>query len=189
MYGYSLKGKGSDLGPPAHHHYAHGAPERGNTRALLSSLITSHVDVIADLGCGRGFYSKYLLDYANRVYCVDVDKEALLAATEAVKSDRMVCINASAENTDLPSKSVDIVFMANSFHDMENKNAVVNEISRILKERGSVIIIDWNKNSKFGPPSSIKMSPEDYIGYFRGFNLEKLSAIEGQHYCMLLKKA
>jgi ubiquinone/menaquinone biosynthesis C-methylase UbiE len=174
-------------GHDAHHHGMHGHVNRGNPSALISSLVPSRVEAIADIGCGSGFYSKYLLVQAERVYCIDIDESSLLAASEEIKSDRLVCINAPASNTNLPSKSVNIVFMADSFHDMDNKPAVVEEISRILSDDGRIIIIDWKKDSDFGPPQSLKMSQEDYLRYFKGFVLEKSMDIEPQHYCMVLK--
>lgn len=162
---------------------------RGDQGKLISSLIPNTVEVIVDIGCGTGFYSKYLLEHANRVYCIDVDEESLLEASESIKSERLICVNASGSNTNLPSNSVDIVFMANSFHDMEDKGAVVNEVERILVDGGKLIILDWKKDSTFGPPRSLKLSEADYIKYFNRFAIEKSFDVEPQHYCLIFSKS
>jgi len=166
----------------------HAHIHREDPTPLLSSLIPNHVEAIADIGCGSGFYSKYFLKYSDKVYCVEIDSESIKIANEELKDSNAVLLNESAERMSIPSNSVDIVFMANSFHDMDDKEAVVSEVSRILKPDGKVIIIDWKKDSKFGPPQQIKMSEDDYAAYFKGFRLLKKLDIEPQHYCLLFSR-
>ncbi|MGC8622398.1 MAG: class I SAM-dependent methyltransferase [Candidatus Micrarchaeia archaeon] len=166
----------------------HGAEGREDPSKLLSSLIPHRVESIADIGCGTGFYSKYLLNYASRVYCIDINNDSLVAASESIKSERLVCLNVSGEDTNLPSNSVDIVFMANSFHDMADKEAAAKEVERILVEGGKLIVIDWKKDSTFGPPQYLKLSEDNYIKYFNNLSLEKSFDFEMQHYCLVFSK-
>ena len=166
----------------------HFGMHREDPTPLLSSLITHHVAAIADIGCGSGFYSKYLSNYADKVYCIETSSEAIGIARKELEGKNVVFLNESAEKTSVPSGSVDIAFFANSFHDMEDKAAVVAEVSRILKPEGSVIIIDWKKDSNFGPPQNIKMSEEDYLRQFSGFKLVKSTDVEPQHYCLVFSR-
>jgi len=99
-------------------------------------------------------------------------------------------IVSDAAKTPMPSSSVDVVFMANSFHDMNDKNAVYGEILRMLKPSGRVIVIDWKKEqSLLGPPLSIRMSEEDYLKQFKEFRLATRFQPSPSHYGMALQRA
>lgn len=121
----------------------------------------------ADLGCGSGRFCSILLRKAAKVYCVDIDEYAINLARENVKDDRATFLVESAESTSIPSSSVDLVIMVNSFHDMDNKAKVAEEVYRILKPGGHVVIIETKPGSwMHGPPPWIRMSPEEVMRYF-----------------------
>ena len=40
-------------------------------------IVMSDAKVIAELGCGSGFYCKYLQKLAEKLYCVDASAEAV----------------------------------------------------------------------------------------------------------------
>jgi ubiquinone/menaquinone biosynthesis C-methylase UbiE len=148
-------------------------------------------EVIVDLGCGKGFYCMHLHKYASRLYCIDIDKKAVKKADKLLKNGNNVFpIVSDAAKTPMPSSSVDVVFMANSFHDMNDKNAVYGEILRMLKPSGRVIVIDWKKEqSLLGPPLSIRMSEEDYLKQFKEFRLATRFQPSPSHYGMALQRA
>ncbi|WP_256201973.1 methyltransferase domain-containing protein [Sulfuracidifex metallicus] len=75
----------------------------------------------------------------------------------------------------LPKSGIDIVLMANSFHDMENRNEIYKALLRALKNGGKILIIDWKKDKKIekGPPYNIRMSEQDYVNSFPDFNLKE----------------
>ncbi len=59
--------------------------------------------------------------------------------------------------------------MSNVFHDIEDKEAVVKEVNRILKPGGRLIIIEFKKDVMFGPP--FKLRPEEVEQYFNKWGL------------------
>jgi len=142
--------------------------------------------VVAELGCGAGFYCKYLQKLAKQLYCVDASAEAIEEAKKAVNGSNVIFLVEDAAHTSIPSKSVDAILLANSFHDMQ-KDEVYNEIKRILNDSGKVVIIDWEKKeTPFGPPLSIRLSKEDYISIFKDFKLEKEFQPSSNHYGLVL---
>ena len=146
-------------------------------------------EVIAELGCGFGFYCNYLKNYATKLYCVDIDKEAIEEAKKELEGDNIIFLNEDAANTSIESGSVDTVLFANSLHDMD-RESVAREANRILKENGKVIIIDWEKKeTEFGPPMHIRMSKEDYLDLFKDYKLEKEFDAGPYHYGLVLRKA
>ena len=154
-----------------------------NPDKYINDLFDRKDNMIVDYGCGTGFYCKYLQRFASKLYCVDIDKEAL----EEVKKNIQNVITLT-DVSSIPDNSVDVVFFANSFHDMEKEEAVQN-VKRILKEDGKVIIIDWKKEqTMFGPPLSIRMSEEDYLKAFSGFKLDRKFDSEQHHYGLILER-
>jgi ubiquinone/menaquinone biosynthesis C-methylase UbiE len=162
-------------------------PERNkmeDPEKFLPSIIHG---VVAELGCGPGYYCQFLVKYAEKVYCVDRNKELLEIAKELAKN--AIFLNEDACKTSIPSSSVDQVLFANSFHDMRDKKKVYEEVKRILKPEGEVIIVDWKKDANFGPPKSVRMSKEDYVHFFSpDFELEKEFEVGPYHFGLVLKR-
>jgi hypothetical protein len=80
--------------------------------------------------------------------------------------------------------------MVNAFHDMENKNKVALEVSRILKPGGLVLIIESKPGlASYGPPPWLRMSPDDVIKYFNNpqFKVEGIKDL-GDFNAILIKK-
>jgi ubiquinone/menaquinone biosynthesis C-methylase UbiE len=154
---------------------------------MLDAL--GNAKIIAELGCGSGFYCKYLQNYAEKLYCVDSNKEAIKELKKRIDNDNTIVLNEDASHTSIPSNTVDAVLFANSFHDMREREKVYEEALRILKHAGSVIIVDWEKKeTSFGPPMSIRMNKEDYIGFFKDFKLEKEFIPGINHYGLVFKR-
>jgi len=172
------------------HHHGHEDFRKNfeNPESYLPSLLEKG-QTIAELGCGTGFYCQYLQEYANKLYCIDSFCPALEEAKKRVKSSNAVFLCEDVSNTSIPSNSVDVVLLANSFHDMENKEEVVKEIKRILKKGGKVIIIDWEKrHTGFGPPVYVRMSEDEYLKFFKDFKLVNKFKPSEYHYGLVLMK-
>lgn len=154
---------------------------------FLPNLININ-DTIADLGCGPGYYCQFLVKLTrNKIYCVDKNEEFINEAKRIVNSDNVIFLIEDSSHTSIPSSSIDKVIFANSFHDMKNKEKVYEEVLRILKPTGKVIIIDWKKeNTSFGPPLSIRMSKEDYLNIFKNFKIEKEFYVGPYHQGLVL---
>lgn len=99
--------------------------------------------VIADLGSGTGLLTELFLKNGNQVYGVEPNAE-MRAAGERVlaKYGNFISVNATAEETSLPDKSVDFVIAGQAFHWFDRARARI-EFKRILKSSGRVVLI-WN---------------------------------------------
>lgn len=174
-----------------HHNHGHGHwhHHRGVGNYEFLKPYVSEGMVIADLGCGTGYYCRFFKDYASRLYCVDIDEEALNVVKEELGNhSNVVILNEDLTNTSIPSSSVDTAFMSNVFHDIEDKETAVREIKRILKPNGRVLIVEFKKNVLFGPP--FKLSPEEVEGYFtrEGFVREGIVDVPPYHYMIVFRK-
>ncbi|HEX7575294.1 MAG TPA: methyltransferase domain-containing protein, partial [Candidatus Methanoperedens sp.] len=85
-------------------------------------------------------------------------------------------------------KSVDILLMANVFHELEDKLSLLKEVKRVLKINGRLMIIDWKKiEMDFGPPFQERLYEKEVIDtyYGNGFMLLESSNIGPYNYLLI----
>jgi|ECHvirMinimDraft_2_1075157.scaffolds.fasta_scaffold00724_6 SAM-dependent methyltransferase len=141
-------------------------------------------EVVAELGCGPGYYCRELIKLASTLYCVDRSSKSLEFVR---KLNGAIVLNEDSSKTSIPPNSIDIVLLADSFHDMD-REATYMEVLRILKGDGKVIVVDWRKDAPMGPPPSLRMSKEDYIKQFRDFLLETEFDVGPYHYGLVFRR-
>lgn len=109
---------------------------RGIEVKFLKQKVTKYLNQpgkILDLGCGDGSIAKQVF---NRQvdYGLDIDKRALQLAEE--KDIYKKLLFAKAEDTPLKDNSIDLVFSNCTLEHIKNLEAVLAEVSRILKPSG-----------------------------------------------------
>ena len=97
--------------------------------------------VIADIGSGTGKLAELFLKTNCHVFGVEPNKE-MREAGERMDYPNFTSVNASAEETTLPARSIDFVTAGQAFH-WFNQDRCRAEFVRILKPSGWVVII-WN---------------------------------------------
>ena len=109
---------------------------------ILNAQIGFNKDkIVADIGSGTGILTKIFLDNGNRVFGIEPNDEMRSFAEKNLSSyDNFVSMNQSAENTGLPSNSIDLVTAGQALHwfDLDQSRT---EFARILKSLGSVMIV------------------------------------------------
>lgn len=102
--------------------------------------------IIADIGSGTGLSSLPFLNIGYTVIGVEPNKEMREAAEQSFSFfPNYRSVNGSAEKTNLPAKSVDLIFSGQAFH-WFNKEKSKTEFSRILKHKGNIVLV-WNERS------------------------------------------
>lgn len=110
---------------------------------LRSECELSEESAIADIGSGTGIFTKLLLDKGYMVYAVEPNQAMQQAAKQWLgNNENYTAIDATAEATTLPPKSIDLVVCAQAFHWFNNERTLA-EFKRILKESGHAALI-WN---------------------------------------------
>jgi len=99
--------------------------------------------IIADLGSGTGFLSELFLRHGNQVFGVEPNREMRLAGeTYLAQYPSFSSVNARAEVTTLPDRSVDFITAGQAFHWFDREKARA-EFERILKP-GGWVVLTWN---------------------------------------------
>lgn len=101
---------------------------------------------IADIGSGTGISSLLFLRRNYAVIGVEPNKEMRSAAEQMLSEFKnFKSVEGTAENTNLPDKSVDLIFSGQAFHWFDKKKCKI-EFERILKENGNLVLV-WNSRS------------------------------------------
>ncbi len=155
---------------------------------------------IADVGAGSGFYTiaaARALMSSGRVYAIDVDKALLSklknnATREGLYNVEVIWGDVEKPNgTKLRDFSVDLALICNLLFQTENKSTVINEVKRILKPNGRVLLVDWMDS--FGgigptPKMVIKKKTAQEMFEKAGFHQEKEISAGSHHYGFIFKK-
>lgn len=109
---------------------------------------------ILEVGCGPGSFAEDLIGLD--VTCLDPSAEMLRVAKKRVDSARKSrgekpakYVEAIAESIPLPDDTFDRVFCLFSFRDFQDKKKGLEEIFRVLKPGGQVVICDAGKANWF----------------------------------------
>ena len=136
---------------------------------VVDALALTPGEVIADVGAGTGYFSfplAHAVSPGGRVYAVDVQREVLSLLKRKFgqhSTSNVELVHADAIATTLPDASIDVVFMANVWHEFDAHSAVLRESMRILKAHGRIAILDWRPDvePEHGPPLEHRLSPSE----------------------------
>lgn len=107
--------------------------------------------VIADIASGTGAFTRVLLDNGHHVFAVEPNAEMREAGNRFLQSfERLTSVAGTAEETTLPSASMDFVTAAQAAHWFDRRRARA-EFARILKPGGWCVLI-WNERRTNSTP-------------------------------------
>ena len=100
-----------------------------------------------DYGCGTGDFSipaARIVGKRGKVYALDCFPRQLKIVGEKSRKARLSNIETILSNnkTGLPDECIDIVWMCDVFHEIEQRRAVLEEMHRLLKGEGVLAIYD-----------------------------------------------
>lgn len=164
---------------------------------ILSQIDLKNDWVAADFGSGAGGFTIPLAKklFNGMVYAIDIQEEPLSALKGTAKSEGIVNIKTiigdleDPRGSKLPDKTIDLVLVVNLLFQIENKEGVLREAKRVLKPKGKVLIIDWKKDSPFGPALG-RVAPEEIrkIAVKEGLIPKKEINAGQYHWALLFEK-
>lgn len=159
---------------------------------------------IADFGCGAGhigILAAQKLGKDGILLALDIMEDKLDSIKARAKASGLENVQIKRSNlevlgsTGLADGSQDMVLLINILFQSNKKEEILKEASRVLKNEGTVVLIEWKKGVQvgglsFGPPDNLRTDPETMKSIFSSQGL-KLSRefIAGQfHYGLIFKK-
>jgi ubiquinone/menaquinone biosynthesis C-methylase UbiE/mono/diheme cytochrome c family protein len=137
--------------------------------ALLDALHIRPGTAVADIGSGTGYFTWRLAQRVGptgKVYAVDVQQE-MLDRTKATVDERTLKNVEYVLGTDtsarLPAASIDLAFVAYTFHEFAEPTETVQSIRRALKPGGRLFVLEYAKESAIAPASPLHRMSFDEI--------------------------
>lgn len=113
-------------------------------QVLLDKLKCIHGGKVLDVATGRGNFIHYLaegLTDFESITGIDFIDESILEQVSRNFEDARICFRRmDASSMDYPSSSFDTVCLSNSLHHLEDLDLVLQEIMRVLKPGGTLIL-------------------------------------------------
>ena len=115
---------------------------------VLAALKLQPGDVVADVGCGPGYFSWRMaaaVGPTGRVYGVEIQQEMLdeLARNmKARKLDNVIGVLGAPDDPKLP-EPVDLVIMVDVYHEVSHPAELMAAICRSLKPDGRVALVEY----------------------------------------------
>ncbi len=141
-------------------------------------------ETIMDLGAGTGYFSFRLAEAGARVIAADVDerfqeyirtKKARLGIPDSTLSLRKV----PYDDPMLQKGEADRVITVNTYHHFEDRPAYFAKVRSGLKPGGALIIIDFfKKDLPVGPPTRMKIAPEQVVEELRKAGFSRIESNE-----------
>lgn len=131
-----------------------------------------------DVGCGTGYFSLPLARACHQVIATDIRTEMLnelMKNVELEASPLNIQARQSEENT-LPvsNEAVDGALLALVAHELDEPVKFFQELSRILRPGGRLIVIEWVKApTEMGPPLEHRLEVDTVDGWAGKANLVK----------------
>lgn len=168
----------------------HGAPwllrdtreEEENPAKLLAALELKPGQVVADIGCGNGYYTLLMakkVGPTGKVYAVDIQREMLEmleARARAAGLDNIVPVLSSPADPKLPTDAVDLILLVDVYHEFAYPEQMLAAMRKSLNPDGVVALAEYRLEDPQIPIKLLhKMSKKQIrIEYeSNGFELER----------------
>ncbi len=116
--------------------------------AVVEALGLAPGDRIADVGAGDGYFTFLLADAVGgtgRVYAVEVEEHLVAALERQVQlrdTANVDVVLGELDDPRLPDRGVDLIFLCNTYHHIENRPAYFSRLRADLRPGGRIAIVD-----------------------------------------------
>ncbi|MBX4198287.1 class I SAM-dependent methyltransferase [Candidatus Parcubacteria bacterium] len=155
--------------------------------------------IVADMGAGSGAYTLAAATHVEpggRVYALDVQQDLLARIKNNAQAHKITNIEVvhgdieSVGGTRLKEKSIDVAIVSNVLFQLEDKDGFIQELQRILKSGGRVMVIDWTESfGGLGPHQDHIVTEESAKNLFEKAGFTLLNSFDpGDHHYALIYK-
>lgn len=151
---------------------------------------------LCDIGAGTGIFSFPAAKISNNtIYAIEISDEMIaLLSNRAIenKTKNIIVNKINANELPLDNNSCDMALLVTVFHELNDKDAMLKEIKRILKESGKLLLIEfYKKQTPLGPPLEHRIAEEIVEKTFtsNGFKLSNKFSLGDNLYSLILENS
>lgn len=157
-------------------------------------------DHVADFGAGHGYFTipmARIVGGDGKVFAIDIQKEVLDIIRAKAKIENLLNIEVIWGNLDilggskLKDKHIDFVLVSNLLFQADNKETILQEAYRILRDKGRLATIEWDDlPTLIGPPQDLRVSKNKIkeLAEGVGFRSDREFVGGSHHYGLLFVK-
>lgn len=174
-------------------------------RFVVPEVVATHFhlrpgDSVVDFGAGKGFFLpslSRLVGPTGRVYALEIQKNLVEAISETIRLQNLSnceaiwCDIEAVNGSKLDSEALDVALLINTLFQIEDKEATLKEIHRVLRAGGKLIVVDWTESfAGLGPQPADVISQHDAQALLEahGFVLENSFDAGDHHYGLSFRK-
>ena len=145
---------------------------------ILEPLHLDKSMTLLDAGCGDGYLSVAAAKKVKKVYAIDIHEESI----NKLKSKNIPNIEARVGDFSI-LPNVDVCLLVNVLHGLIANEEPIDELMKIKK----IAVVEFKKNSIFGPSKNVKLGKEQVLDIFKGYK-EIYHKNFLMHYMVVLQK-
>src|SRR5262245_43212387 len=133
--------------------YIHSLQSEGRVADLQVDLVVSKLAlprdaVVGDLGCGPGLFSVAFAEACplGVVYACDIEPAQLDQVRERIRAKglkNVVPVLASADDPHFPPARLDVVFIGDTYHHLDDRVAYMARLKSVLKPGGRLVLLEY----------------------------------------------
>lgn len=178
------------------------SPERDRTQKpdeVVAAMKLTAGDRIADIGAGTGYFTRRFARAVGEdgvVFAVDIEPKMLRYIAERAREERVrniVPVLALADSPMLAPKSVDVIFICNTIHHIENRASYYELLKESLGSGGRLVIVDFRKDAVLeeGPSPEMRLARDALARELAsaGFELVEEHGFLDEQYFLVFREA
>ena len=151
---------------------------------------------VADIGAGTGYFERFFaaaVGASGKVYAVDTEPKMVAFLEQRAsreKTPQVVPVLAAPDDPHLPKGGLDVVFLCDTYHHIDDRVGYIRRLGRTLKPGGRVAIVDFHKRElPVGPPLEHKLAREQVVEEFAlaGWVLARESDVLPYQYFLIFR--
>jgi demethylmenaquinone methyltransferase/2-methoxy-6-polyprenyl-1,4-benzoquinol methylase len=99
-------------------------------------------EIVGDIGGGTGYLADYISSYCKKVYVID-ESDKMLSKVNC--NDKIKIVKGNALSLSIEDNTFDCIIISDVLHHIYEQDKLINEIYRLLKPNGKLLILDFNR--------------------------------------------
>lgn len=152
------------------------SPERKKAMPVeaVMDALPIRTGIIADVGCGVGYFSKPFATCFAQVLAIDISEIMINEFKNRITENNIVVMLGDF-NELIADNSLDVFFTATVIHELPDLEAFTKQGIVKLKEDGYIAYLDFEKNgSEMGPPNEKRIASVEVMTLFQKMNLKDI---------------
>lgn len=152
-----------------------------NPDAMWDAFGTPYATSVVEIGAGTGMFAR---EFALRMsggmlYAVDSEPVMLDWMRDHPSTDspaEIVVTDADAGSIPLPDDIADLVYTVNLHHELDDPARMLSEARRLLRDGGTVAIVDWKREATpKGPPLEHRVAVDEIARQLTAAGFERIT--------------